>query len=247
MVGSAAACLVVLPMVLCGREYEYTLNMIFEAWVAKSARHLFIGPMKVVNASNIGSVGGKGCKPAIYIANHGSMVDIMMLYELNVNFVWISKKAVALMPGVGQIMYLSGHVLLDRGGRESVKQMFRKCNEKLTNGRNIFIFPQGTRDRITSPPLPFKHGAFSIALNHPNGPVDVIPVSIDIVPKCWTQNIPFLSAITGKNCATITVHPKMDTKKYLDMGEDGKKVMMEESREIIYSVFGGTGEGKKKE
>jgi 1-acyl-sn-glycerol-3-phosphate acyltransferase len=141
------------------------------------------------------------------------------------------------MPGVGQIMVLSGHILLDRGGKESIKQMFRDCKQRLSIGSNIFIFPQGTRERTVT--LPFKHGAFSLAESEE---VDIIPVSIKLSDKAW-KRLPFYGLLWGAAeakedpAARLTVHERIRWDDYKDGKNGGKEGMNAEAFKRVYSCL----------
>ena len=126
-------------------------------------------------------------------------------------------------------MWISGHILLNRSGRASIKEMYQKANAALAEGTDIFIFPQGTRERKKV--LPFKHGAFSIATAYGGGEgVNVLPVSIELNPKAWKLS----GKIGERNIAKITIHPVMETKSF--KGEGGKERMMKEAQDLVYSV-----------
>jgi len=155
------------------------------------------------------------------------MLDIIILYFLKRRAVWISKKSVSYLPGVGGIMVMGKHILLDRKGRDSIKQMYAKAKDKINSKTSIYIFPQGTRSRVKT--LPFKHGGFSIALE--TG-ADIIPVSIFIEKFAWTQLFPIF---TTKPIARLTVHKRIENSKY-ENTDEGKKKMATECFDRIYSV-----------
>ena len=164
------------------------------------------------------------------------MIDICVLYYLRTKFVWISKQSVAFIPGVGQIMWMSGHILLKRKGKASIKQMYADSKSRLKEGFNIFMFPQGTRERTKV--LPFKHGAFSLAMSPDMEGVDIVPVSIELSDNAWKRFFGYgyawgLEESKVKPAAVITVHPTMETASY----NGDKEKMMKEAQEVVYSVL----------
>ncbi len=100
--------------------------------------------------------------PAVIVANHASLVDILVLYGLYRPFRWVSKESNFRVPFVGWNMTLNGHVSLKRGDRESIKRMMAQCHELLGWGSPVLIFPEGTRT-MTGALQPFKDGAFRLA------------------------------------------------------------------------------------
>ena len=101
----------------------------------------------------------------------------MAAYSLGRQFSWISKDVLGYIPGIGTVMWMAGDVLIARKKKGSIGDMFKKVETKLADGGDIFIFPQGTRERSGS--LPFKHGAFTMALSSSK---PIVPVTCDIAP-----------------------------------------------------------------
>lgn len=98
----------------------------------------------------------------VMVANHQSLLDILVLFRLFVDFKWVSKLENFRVPFVGWNMSLNRYVKLRRGDRKSVEQMMRRCEAILAAGSSVMIFPEGTR----SPDghlRPFKPGAFALA------------------------------------------------------------------------------------
>lgn len=174
----------------------------------------------------------------VYIANHSSQIDVGAVYLLNRRFKWIAKSSVKYLPGVGQIMVLGGHVLIDRKtgkNRNSVSKLYEKSNAAVQGGISMFFFPQGTR-RIVGR-LPFKDGAFNVALHNKS---TLIPVSVDVPANMWNDPYP-LSLLWGGTVpsVTLTVHKPIPLE-----GTEDKEALKEQCSNIIYSVLPTYGEGR---
>src|SRR5688572_19215440 len=83
--------------------------------------------------------------PAVIVANHQSLGDILVLYGLFRPFKWVSKESVFKVPFIGWNMMLNGYVPLLRGDRRSVTQMMSRCDAWLQRGVPVLMFPEGTR------------------------------------------------------------------------------------------------------
>ena len=121
--------------------------------------------------------------PAVLVANHLSMLDILVLYGLFRPFKWVSKAELFRVPFVGWNMWLNDYVAIRRGDRESVRQMMSHCRAHLARGAPVLLFPEGTRSpdgRLRA----FKDGAFRLARE---AGVPLIPVVVtgtsDALPK----------------------------------------------------------------
>lgn len=100
--------------------------------------------------------------PAVIVANHLSMLDILVLYGLFRPFKWVSKASLFRVPVVGWNMWLNDYVPVKRGDRESVKEMMARCRAHLARGTPLLLFPEGTR-ALDGRLQRFKDGAFKLA------------------------------------------------------------------------------------
>ena len=98
----------------------------------------------------------------VMVANHQSLLDILVLFRLFTHYKWVSKIENFRIPCIGWNMSLNRYIKLRRGDRDSVEQMMVACEQTLVEGSSILMFPEGTRSpdgRLKA----FKHGAFTLA------------------------------------------------------------------------------------
>jgi len=121
--------------------------------------------------------------PAVIVANHASLLDILVLYGLFRPFKWVAKAELFRVPILGWNMRLNDYVPVRRGERESVVQMLAHCRRHLVAGSPVLIFPEGTRSRDGQLQA-FKEGAFRLAVELG---CPVVPVAMsgtaDALPK----------------------------------------------------------------
>jgi 1-acyl-sn-glycerol-3-phosphate acyltransferase len=111
---------------------------------------------------------------AVLVANHLSMLDILVLYALFRPFKWVAKAELFRIPVVGWNMALNDYVAVRRGEPESVRQMMEHCRRHLARGTPVLLFPEGTRSpdgRLKA----FKDGAFRLALE---AGCPVVPIAV---------------------------------------------------------------------
>ncbi len=99
----------------------------------------------------------------VMVANHLSLLDILVLFRLFRHFKWVSKIENFRVPCIGWNMRLNRYIPLRRGDRESVLQMMAACERTLGEGNSIMMFPEGTRS-VDGEMRAFKPGAFELAL-----------------------------------------------------------------------------------
>jgi len=125
-------------------------------------------------------------RPAVFIFNHQSAVDMLVLCKLlRRDFVGIGKQEIKKNPLFGPLMSLAGTVFIDRFHHEKAIQALRPAIDALRHGISLAIAPEGTRS-TTPHPGPFKKGAFFMALE---AGVPIVPIvlrnTIDALPKNW--------------------------------------------------------------
>lgn len=112
-------------------------------------------------------------QPAIIIANHPSLIDVVFLYSLLPKCVCVIKKGVWNNPFMALPVRTAGFV-----PNTTPQDLIDRCVENLINGHSVMIFPEGSRS-LADGPRPFKRGAAHIALRsgHP-----ILPVTITLAP-----------------------------------------------------------------
>jgi len=117
-------------------------------------------------------------RPAVFISNHQSELDILFLGRAFPKHCSVTaKRSLKYIPFLGWFMALSGTVFIDRSNRESAIAAFDGAVKEIRgNKQSVWIFPEGTRSYFNKPDLlPFKKGAFHLAVQ---AGVPVVPVVV---------------------------------------------------------------------
>lgn len=143
--------------------------------------YVYVNPLWRVRFLGRGKLPWRGA--AVIVANHLSLVDILVLYGLYRPFKWVSKEENFKIPFAGWNMTLNGYVRLTRGDRKSIRDMMARSLELLRQGAPLLVFPEGTRS-ATGELQGFKMGAFTLAKE---AGCPVVPVALtgtaDSLPK----------------------------------------------------------------
>ena len=100
-------------------------------------------------------------QPTVFVANHQSFLDMPLTYLLPWTMKWVAKKSLFHIPILGWIIYMTGHLGIDRESLRSVK-LLDKLVEPIHEGIPAMFFPEGTRT-TTGDIGRFKNGAFTLA------------------------------------------------------------------------------------
>lgn len=107
-------------------------------------------------------------QPYVIIANHTSIMDIMLPCILFPHhpLCYVGKKELVKIPIFGTV-YKRVCVMVDRKSARSRADVYRRCAERMKEGQSIVIFPEGGVPDDTSIILDqFKDGAFILASKH---------------------------------------------------------------------------------
>lgn len=127
-----------------------------------------------------------GSFPAIYVSNHTSTLDIFVgMWLCPYGGCGIAKREIARVPGFGQLYWLTGHLLIDRGNRENAIAALKGVAEAVRRyNLGIWMWPEGTRSQ-DGRMRPFKKGLGHLALA--TG-LPIVPVVIHNAHRNWEKH-----------------------------------------------------------
>jgi putative phosphoserine phosphatase/1-acylglycerol-3-phosphate O-acyltransferase len=143
-------------------------------------------------------------RPAVFIFNHQSGIDMLLLCKLlRRDFIGVAKKELRVHPLLGPAFALADAVFIDRLNHERAIDALQPAVEALRQGRSIVIAPEGTRSP-TPRPGRFRKGAFHLAMA---AKVPIIPIvfrnALDALPKH--------GIVIRPTTVEVVVHPPIPT------------------------------------
>ena len=163
---------------------------------------LYFNPYWKVKISGLDNIDKK--KTYIIVANHQSLADIIILYQIRSQFKWVAKESLFRVPVLGWCMSLAKHIKLERGEFSSIKKVYREAAQWLKKDMSVLFFPEGTRSE-TGEVGEFQNGAFKLAIREK---VPVLPILIsgtrDAIPKHGRQ-------FSAKIFCALRVFPAVET------------------------------------
>lgn len=162
-------------------------------------------------------------KSYMFVANHTSMTDIMLMLVVVKNpFVFVGKKELAKIPLFG-FFYKRTCILVDRSSSKSRMEVFARAQKRLAQGLSICIFPEGGVPDEAILLDDFKDGAFRLAIEHQ---IPIVPITFPDNKKRMSYT--FLSGSPGLMRAKI--HHFVETE---GKAPEDKKAVSDEVRAII--------------
>ena len=162
-------------------------------------------------------------KSYMFIANHTSMADIMLMLILVKNpFVFVGKKELAKIPLFG-FFYKRTCILVDRSSAKSRQAVFLRAQRRLKSGLSICIFPEGGVPEEHILLDEFKDGAFRLAINHK---IPIVPITFLDSKKRFSYT--FFSGGPGK--MRVKIDEFLETEK-LTIADT--KMLNSKARDVI--------------
>ncbi|HQR45913.1 MAG TPA: lysophospholipid acyltransferase family protein [Thermoanaerobaculia bacterium] len=123
----------------------------------------------------------ESCRPAVIVVNHQSTLDIVLWASFFPReSVVVGKKQIRKIPLFGAIYRGTGNILIDRENPERARRSIAEAARRINGERlNVWMAPEGHRN-VGAEMLPFKKGAFHLAIA---SKVPVVPV---VVGPLWT-------------------------------------------------------------
>jgi 1-acyl-sn-glycerol-3-phosphate acyltransferase len=143
--------------------------------------------------------------PFVVVANHQSILDILLLSRMPREMKWVAKEELFKIPWVGTMLRMSGDIAIRRGDAESGGEALSRAKAYLARGMSVMIFPEGTRSK-TGALLPFKSGAFRLALE---AGVPVLPVAVHGTARGMPKGGPWVNPCRARAriLAPVPVEP----------------------------------------
>mmetsp|Transcript_53482 Transcript_53482/g.121942 ORF Transcript_53482/g.121942 Transcript_53482/m.121942 type:complete len:298 (+) Transcript_53482:160-1053(+) len=139
-----------------GRQFGHRTMCRFFGWLTP----ILFGPFQVEGLENLPPKD----EMCVYVSNHQSTVDFSLYYALPhdhfIGLCAVAKASIMYMPGFGAMTALCGGIMIKRGKKGTMQQLLEHSEQRLNDGINVGMFPQGTR-LVPKPgvkPLEFKKG-----------------------------------------------------------------------------------------
>lgn len=167
-------------------------------------------------------------RAVLFVGNHRSIFDAPVTYsQMKAPSGFISKKETNSIPLLNLWMKNIGCFFMDRDDIKQSMQIILSSIERIKQGKNIIIFPEGTRSKVEGEFLPFKAGSFKIA---EKSKCDIIPVSICDTGRIFEDHKPFVKKthVICEFCAPVSTS---------DLSREEMKQLPDKVRNTIIEAY----------
>lgn len=121
--------------------------------------------------------------PYLIVSKHQSAWETLAYNYIFPKCVFVLKKELMYIPIFGWYLRHAGMIPLDRKTSKGVKDMLKIAKQRIQEGRNVVIFPEGTRTKPGTK-NPYKRGVY---LLYKTLKVPVVPIALNS-GICWPRN-----------------------------------------------------------
>ena len=174
----------------------------------------------------------KNDQKVIYIANHPSLLDFVILTAIGKNTSCVVKSSLKKNPFFSGVISCNQYI----GNHGSSEQIVQRCKDELEKGSCLMIFPEGTRTRNQSN-LKFTHGFSSIALTNN---YNIRPFVINFKGRALRKGAPWYLTYYSRLYYDIEVLDLFDTKAFVQQHQDKEisaqsRILAKQLQNIIQS------------
>ncbi|CAG0904804.1 unnamed protein product [Cyprideis torosa] len=166
---------------------------------------------------------------AIVVSNHQSMLDYLgmcELWDVAGKLTAVAKKEILYSGPFGLAAYLCDLVFINRMNSDESKQILKEAGQKMKKEKiKLWIYPEGTRCSDPGKLLPFKKGAFHMA----------VQCGLPIIPIVFSPYyfVDYKKKIFASGKVRIHILPAVDTSAYSldqipELSEEVRSLMLQE-------------------
>ncbi|HLW91501.1 MAG TPA: lysophospholipid acyltransferase family protein [Roseiarcus sp.] len=145
-----------LPSVLMGRHAVFFMGRLWGACSLWLLKHICGLTIEFRGVENIPQGG------YIIASKHQSFLETFSLLKRAPDFAYVLKRELTYIPFFGWYLWGAEQISIDRArGRSALAVLGERATKVLRSGRQIFIFPEGTRRAPGAPPQ-YKQGVFHL-------------------------------------------------------------------------------------
>lgn len=194
------------------------VHQVFKGFV-NYMRVVGILSLDIENEEQLNQYSGK-----LIIANHPSLIDVVVLISLIENADCVVKAGLWKNPFLKGVVNNTGYL----NNEDDPETFLNDCCKTFEEGNNLVVFPEGTRSTKDAP-LKFKRGAANIAIRTR---VNIVPIIITVTPTTLTKELAWYQIPDKKFTVKLVVNPEFSTEKYTET-ESVSNSVRELTRDLV--------------
>ncbi|MGH7843417.1 MAG: lysophospholipid acyltransferase family protein [Candidatus Binataceae bacterium] len=208
-VGGFVLAMTVIPLATLLVRDQQRRNRRAQSIIRESFR-IYVAMLQMAGVLKLEVVGGEklpACRGRLIIANHPTLIDIVLLMALIPEAKCVVKPQLFRNPLLRELVRAAGYIRNDA----EPEVLIEKCRETLAAGNNLIVFPEGTRS-VPGQPTRFQRGFAHIATL--TG-ATLQPITITCEPVTLVKGEPFYKIPDSRPNFRIEVADAIDPACFL--------------------------------
>jgi 1-acyl-sn-glycerol-3-phosphate acyltransferase len=217
-IGGVVLALTIIPATTFFLYHEQERNRRAQHIIRESFR-FYLWLLQTVGILQLEVVGGeqlRACRGKLVVANHPTLLDIVILMALLPDAKCVGKRQLWRNPMLRPVVRAAGYIRNDY----EPEVLIEKCRKTLLAGYNLIIFPEGSRS-VPGKRLRFQRGFAHVAIA---SGVNLRPVLITCEPVTLVKGEPYYKIPDSPPHFRIEVTDEIDAAYYVD-GEAGSRAL----------------------
>lgn len=207
-----AALLLFIPFLLIPKKLRKSISqyIMFLSYYLLTKFLIITGVMKVqiINENHL-----KNLKGTLIISNHPSFLDVVVLMSILPKADCIVKASLKSNIIIGWFVRAAQYIVSD-----NPLQLVETCIDRLKNGFNVIIFPEGTRSKPTSL-NDFQRAYASIAIS---STCNLIPIFVTCTPPALTKQSRWYIVPEKRFNFDVKIFPPINMQKIIEQSNENK-------------------------
>jgi len=207
--GGFVLAIAVIPLATLSIRDEQARSRRAQAVIRASLR-LYLAILRALGVLKLETVGGEklsACRGSLIVANHPTLIDIVLLMAMVPEAKCIVKPELFRNPLLREAVRAAGYIRND----DEPEVLIEKCREILVAGSNLIVFPEGTRS-VPGQSIHFQRGFAHIATL--TG-ATLLPVTITCEPVTLIKGEPFYKIPRSRPNFRLEVAEEIDPGRFL--------------------------------
>ncbi len=167
-------------------------------------------------------------KGQVIIANHPSLIDVVVLIAHIKNADCVVKSHLFKNPFMRGVIQASGYI-----SNSEPDKLIEDCERSLKAGNNIIIFPEGTRTTIGKP-IKLQRGFANMAIR---AKADLLFILIKVTPATLTKEIAWYNVPSRRFDFELQVKHTINISTYLDLAHGNTTKAVRQLTRDVETLF----------
>lgn len=204
------------------RRTQVLVRSAFRLFLA-SVQWLGVGRISVINRELLATA-----EPRLVLANHPTLLDVVVVVSLMPQADCVVKQALWRNPFLRSVVRGAGYI-----SNSSPQSVLDGCAASLQARRSLMLFPEGTRS-VPGQPMAFQRGAARVALRTET---PLLPVTLTCEPATLMKNTPWYRIPRQRWHIRVMAHAPVNARELVEQQDIAESAAVRRMTTALQELF----------